>query len=126
MSERAMTSPNMTDQGRIPSVLRFSTELIAWIAAPWAVADRSSVVLALVVFVVLIGLPTVFGTVGDKKQVMVPAPGWVTIALVILLVAAAVWGAWLVWPVWAAILVSVLAAATVIAEIPRWRWLLGT
>ncbi|MCU1643863.1 MAG: hypothetical protein JWN03_4138 [Nocardia sp.] len=115
----------MTDQGHIPSVLRFSTELIAWIAAPWAVADRSSVLLALIVFVVLLGLPTVFGTVGDKKQVMVASPGWVTIALVVLLIAAAVWGAWLVWPVWAAILVSVLAAAAVIAEIPRWRWLLG-
>ncbi|MEU7140927.1 hypothetical protein ABZ942_15860 [Nocardia sp. NPDC046473] len=124
MSERAATSPNLTDRGRIPSILRFATELIAWITVPWALAG-DSIVLAVIALILLIGLPTVFSTVGDKKQVMVAAPGWVTIALVVLQFVAAVWGAWQVWPVWSAVLVTVLAATAAIAEIPRWRWLVG-
>ena len=115
-------SPNLTGQGRIASVLRFATELIAWIATPWALAGHS-VVLAVLSVVVLIGLPTVFATPGDKKQVLVAVPGWGTIALIVLQLVAAVVAAWVAWPVWLAVLVGVLAVLTVIAEMPRWRWL---
>ncbi|WP_433601730.1 hypothetical protein ACQPXH_08490 [Nocardia sp. CA-135953] len=73
--------------------------------------------------VVLIGLPTVFATSGDKKQVLVAVPGWATIALVVLQLVAAVIAAWVAWPVSLAVVVSVLAVLTVIAELPRWRWL---
>ncbi|AZP16547.1 hypothetical protein EJC51_10760 [Streptomyces aquilus] len=108
---------------RRASALRFATELVAWVAAPWALASCSWA-LAVLAVVVLIGLPTVFATPGDKAQVIVPVPGAVTILLVLLQLLAAVVAAWWAWPVWAAAPVSVLAAATLVTEQPRWRWLL--
>ncbi|WP_329564012.1 hypothetical protein [Kitasatospora sp. NBC_01266] len=105
-------------------VLRFSTELIGWVAAPWALG-RGSILLAILAPVVLIGLPAVLATPGDKKQVLVPIPGWGTIGLVLLELGAAVAGAWVIWPAVVAVLVTVLAAACAVAELPRWRRLLG-
>ncbi|MFB9687088.1 hypothetical protein [Amycolatopsis plumensis] len=107
---------------RLPSVLRFTTELVAWVATPWALASHSWL-LAVLSVVVLIGLPTCLATPGDKAKVIIAVPGWVTILLVVLQLVAAVAGSWLAWPVWAAIAVSALAAATVVTEQPRWRWL---
>jgi hypothetical protein len=106
----------------LPSALRFATELVAWVATPWWLAGTSWL-LAVASLVVLIGLPTVFATRGDKAQVMVAVPGWVTIGLVLLQLVAAVVSAWALWPVWAAVAVCVLAAATLVTEQPRWRWL---
>ncbi|MFD6279961.1 hypothetical protein ACFWFI_31000 [Streptomyces sp. NPDC060209] len=108
---------------RVPSVLRFSAELVAWVATPWALAAHSWL-LAVLAVVVLIGLPTVFSTPGDKTQVIVPVPGAVTILLVLLQLAAAVVSAWPAWPAWAAVPASVLAAATLVTERRRWLWLL--
>ena len=110
---------------RIPSVLRFAAELVAWVATPWALSTYSWL-LAVLAVVVLIGLPTVFSTPGDKAQVIIPVPGTVTILLVLLQLAAATIAAWSVWPVYAAVLVSVLVAATLVTERQRWRWLLST
>ncbi|MEU2281491.1 hypothetical protein ABZ614_05860 [Streptomyces sp. NPDC013178] len=110
-------------ESRIAPALRFSTELIAWVATPWALSGRSWL-LAVLAVVVLIGLPTVFSTPGDKAQVIIPVPGWVTILLVLLQLAAAVISAWSAWPTWAAVLVTLLAAATLLTERRRWRWLL--
>jgi hypothetical protein len=107
---------------RLPSVLRFATELVAWVATPWALASHSWLLAALSV-VVLIGLPTLFSTPGDKANVLVAVPGWVTILLVALQLVAAVVSSWLAWPAWAAVLVTVLAVATVVTEQRRWRWL---
>jgi hypothetical protein len=107
---------------RLPSVLRFTTELVAWVATPWALAGHSWLLAALSL-VVLIGLPTCFSTPGDKAKVIVAVPGWVTILLVLLQLVAAVVSSWIAWPAWAAIVVSVLAAATVVTERHRWRWL---
>ncbi|MEU1226175.1 hypothetical protein [Streptomyces sp. NPDC005828] len=109
---------------RTASALRFATELIAWVATPWALADRSWLLAALSV-VVLIGLPTLFSTPGDKNNVIVAVPGWVTILLVLLQLAAAVTSSWLTWPVWAAVPATALAAATVVTERRRWTWLLS-
>ncbi|MGW0057751.1 MULTISPECIES: hypothetical protein [Nocardia] len=122
MSERADVSPNLTEQGRGPAIARVAIELIAWVAAPWALASWS-VVAAAIAVVVLIGVPAIFATRGDKKQVLVAVPGWATIAMMLVLIAAAVLGAWFAWPAWVAVLVTVLAVATVGTELPRWRWL---
>ncbi|MRH87276.1 hypothetical protein GFY24_07335 [Nocardia sp. SYP-A9097] len=124
MLDPVTVSPNLTDRGRVPSILRFSTELIAWIATLWALADHS-VVLAGVAVVLLIGLPTLFSTPGDKKQTLIPVPGIVTIGLVVLQLAAAVISSWLAWQPWLAIVVTALALVTTLAELPRWRWLLN-
>ncbi|KAB2382726.1 hypothetical protein [Actinomadura montaniterrae] len=108
--------------GRAASALRFLAEIIAWVAAPWALAPHS-IVLAVLADVVLIGLPTVFSTPGDKARVMVPVPGVVTIGLVLLQLAAAVAASWAAWPMPVAVAVTVLCAAVVAFEQPRWRWL---
>jgi hypothetical protein len=108
---------------RVPSALRFSTELVAWIGVPWALSGHSWP-LAVLSLVVLIGLPSVFTTPGDKAHVLVAVPGWVTILLVLLQIAGALVAAWWIMPLWAAVPVSVLAVATLVAERPRWTWLL--
>jgi hypothetical protein len=105
-------------------MLRFAVELIAWVATPWALASHSWLLAALSV-VLLIGLPTCFSTPGDKAKVIIAVPGWATVLLVLLQLAAATASSWLIWPTWAAAAVTVLAAATVVTERPRWRWLLS-
>ncbi|MCW3816103.1 hypothetical protein ONA91_16800 [Micromonospora sp. DR5-3] len=104
----------------VASALRFLTELVAWVATPWALAPHSAA-LAVASVLVLIGLPTVLATPGDKKHVVVPVPGAVTIGLVVLHVVAAVVSAWFAWPRLAAAAVTALALATVATELPRWR-----
>ncbi|RKE18984.1 hypothetical protein [Streptomyces sp. TLI_171] len=109
---------------RLADPLRFLTELIAWVAAPWALAPHS-IALAVLADLLLIGLPTVFATPGDKKQVLVAVPGWATVGLVLMQLAAAVVAARYAWPTWAAVLTCVLAAACLVTEQPRWRRLLA-
>ncbi|MEV4431240.1 hypothetical protein ACN9M0_00895 [Streptomyces sp. R-07] len=109
---------------RAASALRFATELVAWVATPWALAGQGWLLAALSV-VVLIGLPTLFSTPGDKANVIIPVPGWATILLVLLQLTAAVVSSWLAWPTWAAVPVTLLAAATLVTERPRWRWLVA-
>jgi len=107
------------------SALRFLTELIAWVAAPWALWPHS-IPLAIVAVVLLIGLPTVFGTPGDKPGgVHVPVPGVVTILLVLLQLVAATVAAWVAWPWWAAGPVTLLCLVVPVTELPRWRRLLS-
>ncbi|MER7544620.1 hypothetical protein [Actinomadura sp.] len=119
------TSPGgAAPDGRTASALRFLAELIAWIATPWALAPHS-VPLAVASVVVLIGLPTVFSTPGDKARTVVAVPGIVTIALVLLQLAAAVAASWAAWPAPVAIVVTALCLGVVVLEQPRWRWLLG-
>lgn len=110
---------------RIASVLRFAAELVAWVATPWALS-KYSWLLAVLAVVVLIGLPTVFSTPGDKAKVITAVSGTVTILLVVLQLAAAAIAAWSAWPIYAAVLVSLLVAATLVTERRRWQWLLAT
>lgn len=119
-STAAATSPHKPG---LASALRFATELVAWVATPWALAGVSPV-LSVASVVILIGLPTIFCTPGDKPKVVVAAPGYVTVALVVLEMAAAVVSAWLVWPPVAAVAVCMLVVVSVVTELPRWRWLL--
>ena len=109
---------------RIASALRFATELVAWVATPWALVGRSWPLAALSV-VALIGLPTLFATPGDKAHVIIAVPGWATILLVLLQLVAAVASSWLAWPAWAAVPVTLLAAAALVTERRRWRWLVS-
>lgn len=64
----------MTGKGRrggphadLAPVLRFATELCAWVATPWALAGWS-VTAAVACVVLLIGLPTVFATPGTRPR----------------------------------------------------------
>jgi Protein of unknown function (DUF2568) len=104
--------------------LRFLSELVAWVATPWALASHSPV-LAGAALLLLIGLPAVFATPGDKTQVVVAVPGRVTILLVVMQLVAAAVAAWAAWPVPVALLVWLLVVLTAYAELPRWRRLTG-
>jgi hypothetical protein len=106
--------------------LRFLTELIAWVAVPWALWPHS-IALAIGAVVVLIGLPAVFSTPGDRPGggTLVPVPGIVTILLVLMQLAAATAAAWVLWPWWAAASVTVLCLIVPVTEQPRWRRLLS-
>ena len=91
-------------------------------ATPWALWGWS-VWAAIASVVVLIGLPTVFSTPGDKANVIVPVPGIGTILLTLLQFVAAVVAAAFAWPTWAAVLVAVLVVAAAATQLARWRWL---
>ncbi|MEU1387745.1 MULTISPECIES: hypothetical protein [unclassified Nonomuraea] len=117
----ARSGPRPDD--RVASVFRFASELVAWVAAPWALLP-GSVWQAVLSVVVLIGLPTVFATPGDKRGVPVAVPGFVTVGLVALQLVVAVAAAWVAWHAVVAAVVTVLAVVTVVLELPRWRWLL--
>jgi hypothetical protein len=119
----ADTAGPSAPEDRLPSAFRFATELVAWVATPWWLS-HTSWVLAALSLVVLVGLPTVFATPGDKAQVIVAVPGWATVLMVVMQLAAAVVSAWALWPLWAAVCVSALAAVTLVTEGPRRRWLL--
>jgi hypothetical protein len=97
-------------------------EVVAWAAAPWAVVQWSWI-LAVVVLVVLVALPSVFNVPGDKNHVGRPVNGVTRIAIETVLFGAAVIGAAFAWPQWAAGLVGGLTIAAVMAGLPRWRWL---
>ncbi|MGW2779991.1 hypothetical protein ACWC3X_01850 [Streptomyces populi] len=118
----AGTTASGRPDDRVPSVLRFATEIVAWVATPWALADRSWL-LAVASVVLLIGLPTVFSTPGDKANVLVPVPGRVTVLLVLIQLVAAVVFSWLAWPARAAVPVTLLAVTTCVTERRRWKWL---
>jgi hypothetical protein len=103
--------------------LRFLAELIAWIAGTWAAAEVS-VWLAIPVLLVLVGLPAVFSTPGDKRQVVVPTPGPARALLELALFVVAVVCAWLLWSTWMAVFSTLIVAAAIVTGIPRLRWLL--
>ncbi len=107
----------------LSSALRFLSELIAWVAGPWAVAQWSPW-LVIPVLVVLVGLPSVFSTPNDKRNVVVGTPGPVRVGLELLLYAVALVAPWFVWPTAVAGLAAVLVVASLAADLPRFAWLM--
>ena len=102
--------------------LRFLTELIAWVAAPWALWPHSPA-LAIAAVALLIGLPAVFATPGDRPGggAVVAVPGKVTVLLVLLQLVAATVAAWFLWPWWVAAAVTMVCVVVCVTEQPRWR-----
>jgi hypothetical protein len=107
----------------VGAATRFLVELVAWVSGPLAVAEHNRF-LAVLLFVVLVALPTVLNVPGDKHQ---PAPvavsGTVRILVEILLFVAAVAGSTYAFPWWATACVVVLVLVALVAQLPRWRWL---
>ncbi|MFQ5610311.1 MAG: hypothetical protein ACE5F8_08600 [Woeseiaceae bacterium] len=60
--------------------LRFAVELIAWVAGPWA-ASLWSGWLILPTLIVLVAMPSLFSTPGDKRQVVVATPGPIRVVI---------------------------------------------
>jgi hypothetical protein len=118
-------SPAVAPDVLSASVPRFLVEIIAWVAAPWALAPQS-VWLAVLADVVLIGLPTIFGMPGAKKQTNpVSISARPAIALELLQPAAAGVAAVVAWPPVVAYLVVAVALVACGLQFPRWRWMLA-
>ncbi len=105
------------------SGLRFLVEIFAWVAGPWAAAEVSDW-FAIPTAIILIGLPTIFSTSGDKKQVVVATPGPARVLLELALHGVAVAAAWLVWPAWLAVVVTIVVVAALATGMPRTKWLI--
>ncbi len=103
--------------------LRFSVEILAWIAGPWAVTEVTFWLWPPAALL-LIGLPAVFSTKGDKRQVLVPTPGPVRVLIELLLHAVAIGAAWIAWPPLAAAPTTLVVAAALVTGFPRLVWLL--
>ena len=103
--------------------LRFSVEILAWIAGPWAVTEVTFWLWPPAALL-LIALPAVFSTRGDKRQVLVPTPGPARVLIEFLLHAVAIMGAWIAWPALVATPVTLVVAAAVVTGFPRLLWLL--
>ena len=104
--------------------LRFLVEMIAWVAGPWAAAKLLGWWAILPAAIVLVGVPAVFSTPGDKHQVIVPTPGAIRYSLEVDLAIVAAVSAWYVWPRGVAILALVLVVLAQITGWRRTRWLL--
>ena len=107
----------------LSSGLRFLVELIAWVAGPWAVAQQSPWLIA-PSLVVLVGLPAIFSTPGDKRQIIVATPGLLRALLEFALHAVAVTAPWLVWPTLPALAATAVVVVALATGIPRIRWLI--
>ena len=105
------------------SGLRFLVEIIAWVAGPWAASQWAGWLIA-PALIILIGLPSLFSTSGDKRQVIVATPGPLRVVIELFLHGAAVAASWLVWPAWLAIVSTIIVAAALVAGLPRIGWLL--
>ncbi|HEX2145284.1 MAG TPA: hypothetical protein VHG10_12330 [Glycomyces sp.] len=108
---------------RKAALLRFPTEIGAWAAIGTAIA-QTSLPLAIAVVLASVAIPAVYATPGDKPHVNIPVPGWVTLAILTATMAGGLAAAWIAWPWWGSLGLSALTIASVVAELPRWRWLL--
>jgi len=107
----------------ISSITRFLSELVAWISGPW-LAFTFHPWLAPVALIVLVGLPSIFSTPGDKKTIVVATPAPIRIVIELILFAVAGFAPWWVWPDVAAMACSLLAGVTLLANLRRFGWLL--
>ena len=107
----------------ISSGLRFLTELIDWVAGPWALSLISGWLVVPSV-VVLVGLPSVFSTRNDKRQVVVATPGPIRVGIELLLYVVALIAPWLVWPPAVSCVAAGVVVASLVAGIPRTMWLM--
>jgi hypothetical protein len=107
----------------LSSLFRFASELITWIAGPWFLASYNPWLIA-PALLILVGLPSVFSTPGDKRQIIVATPGPARVAIEIFLFTIAAAAPWFVWPTWIAIACDVTVVLTLLLGVPRMIWLL--
>jgi hypothetical protein len=103
---------------------RFLAEIVAFVAVPWALWPHS-VLLAIASVIVLIALPAIFSTPGDRPggDGPVAVPGAVTVLIVLITLGAAAVAAWAIWPWWLAAAVTVLCVVVIFTEQTRWKTL---
>lgn len=107
----------------ISASLRFVVELITWTSGPW-LAFTIAPILAPAALIILIGLPSIFSTPGDKNVIVIATPGPIRFAIEMFLFAIAAIAPWMVWPNAIAAICSLLVVAAVIAGWRRFVWLI--
>jgi hypothetical protein len=118
-----MDKPAAAPDDLTASVPRFLVEVIAWMAAPWALWSTSAV-LAIAAVAVLIAVPTIVGQPGAKKQrVPIAVPAAVAIGVELIQPVVAVVASAFAWPSWITVIVVVLAVIAGAAQLRRWRWM---
>lgn len=120
MNQAAFMHPHDTP---LSAGLRFAAELIAWISAPWAVSSLLGWPAAFALLAVLLALPAVFSTPGDKKTIIVATPGPVRIGIELLLHIVALIAPLMIWPPYAGILAIFIVLAALVVGVPRLVWL---
>ncbi len=104
------------------SGFRFMTEIIAWVTGTWFVGSFHPI-LGVVALIVMVGLPTVFTTNGDKKHTMVETPGPIRAGIDFFQFGVAAVVPWFTLPNWlAAVCVAIVAAALFFGR-QRFLWL---
>ena len=108
----------------VSATTRFVMELACWILGPWAAADLvGSGWVAVPTLIVLVALPALFNTPGDKKAGGISTPGPVRIAIEMVLFAAAILSSTVVGPPWFVGFVTIGAVLAVGTGRQRYRWL---
>ena len=103
---------------------RFGIELVAWTAGPWAAAAIVGSWLATIpALIVLIALPGIFSTTGDKRHVVVAVPGRIRLSIEMLLLVVAIYSSFVVWTAVGGAIVSILAAVMLVTGSRRGMWL---
>jgi len=75
-------------------------------------------------FLMLLAIPAVFSTTGDKRQVIVPTPGLIRLVIELGLFAVAVLGASLAWSPYSGVAIAAIAVLALLAGRRRIVWLL--
>lgn len=105
---------------------RFLVEVAAWVGVPWAAFELTlRWWVAVAVGLIVLTLPAVFSTPGDKHQIVVATPGPIRVGIEIILDVVAVWGAWVAWGTSLALGVMVVVAVSVLSGRVRIGWLLA-
>ena len=105
---------------------RFAIEVVAWVAGPWAAAELTGTWFAVIpTLIVLVALPGVFSTTGDKRHVVVAVPGRIRLMIELVLAVVAVFSAFLVWTSVGGIIVAAVAVLMLVTGLTRAKWLLS-
>ncbi len=111
---------------RLSAATRFAIELVAWIAGPWAAAEIVGAWwMTIPTLAVLVALPGVFSTPGDKRHVVVAVPGRIRLLIEIVLAAVAIVAALVVWTYIGVIVVTVIVVAMFVTGAARMKWLVS-
>jgi hypothetical protein len=106
------------------ALLRFLSELIAWVSGAWFISAYNAW-LVIPALLILVGLPAVFSTPGDKRQIIIATSGPIRLAIELFLFTIAAAAPWFVWPSWVAWACVAIVLATLVLGYPRAMWLLS-
>jgi len=104
------------------SSLRFAVEIIAWVAGPW-LASMFSTWLIAPSLIVLVGLPAIFSTRNDKRNVIIATKGIVRVAIELSLYFVAAIAPWYIWSTQFSAGTTCVVIIALLVGAPRLKWL---